>query len=663
MRFFTDTLDWHLTVKKKLVLLMVGFALVPSCILGVVSYIYSRNLSKSHAFNVQALASEALSRFEALLPQAQSSLVALSQRPELGDFSKAKPGTELLSASKILSEAGRSAKDFSLLLVTDAQRTILACQTPGSNLIGSRLDDSPEYRSALEGIASHGGFETIHLTQRSQHGFWIHAPLYSPQDKSRAVGVLSGFYSLEPITELIQGIRIDGRAQDASRYLQLIRNDGQIIVSPSFFLDKIPPLSRNLFDRLGALGPVRRASTAQGCVHHIKDEFGGIKEVGFAGSTHSSAIVLAFVDESFVYSGIDSFRYFLIAFMLLVTGLGALAARPIAGWIVRPMKLAADEARKVASGDLTGESEELFSDEAGELFAALAAMRQNLNSMAFRIKESSMQIFSAVTDISSTAKDQESASIDFGRSTGDIAIAAGQISQTSRELVDTMSGVNQVADETALLADSGRSGLISMEATMRQLAKASGSISSRLAIINEKAGNINSVTTTIAEIADQTNLLSLNAAIEAEKAGEYGHGFSVVAREIRRLADQTAIATLDIEEMVKEMQSAVSSGVMEMDKFSESVRQGVRDAGAISGQLEQIIERVQALTPQFALVNETMQSQSQGAQQINRAMLELSDAARNTSLTIQELNEATELLKEAVSNLEDEIAQLRTSLR
>ena len=117
---------------------------------------------------------------------------------------------------------------------------------------------------------------------------------------------------------------------------------------------------------------------------------------------------------------------------------------------------------------------------------------------------------------------------------------------------------------------------------------------SKLSVISERAGNINLVVTTITKVADQTNLLSINAAIEAEKAGEYGLGFLVVAREIRRLADQTAVATLDIERMVKEMQYSVSAGVMEMDKFSDQVRQGVGEVGHIGEQLGQIISAVQA---------------------------------------------------------------------
>src|SRR4030095_7834329 len=98
-----------------------------------------------------------------------------------------------------------------------------------------------------------------------------------------------------------------------------------------------------------------------------------------------------------------------------------------------------------------------------------------------------------------------------------------------------------------------------MSATMERLAKSTGSISTKLGVIREKASDINGVVTTITKVADQTNLLSVNAAIEAEKAGEYGLGFLVVAREIRRLADQSAVATLDIEQMVRQMQAAVSA--------------------------------------------------------------------------------------------------------
>ena len=104
---------------------------------------------------------------------------------------------------------------------------------------------------------------------------------------------------------------------------------------------------------------------------------------------------------------------------------------------------------------------------------------------------------------------------------------------------------------------------------------------------------------TITKVADQTSLLSLNAAIEAEKAGEYGAGFAVVAREIRRLANQTAVATLEIEQIVKDMQSAVSIGVMEMDKFNKSVGDSADRVSKIGDQVAKVIQQVQSLPPRW----------------------------------------------------------------
>ena len=178
-----------------------------------------------------------------------------------------------------------------------------------------------------------------------------------------------------------------------------------------------------------------------------------------------------------------------------------------------------------------------------------------------------------------------------------------------------------------------------METNMRGLDQATGSIGEKLAVINEKATNITGIVTTITKVADQTNLLSVNAAIEAEKAGEYGVGFLVVAREIRRLADQTANATLDIEQMVQQMQSAVSAGVMEMDRFTDQVRRAVKDVGLISQQMAQIIERVNTNTASFERVNESMQSQSQGADQMSEAMGQLTTSARQTTESLKEYSQ------------------------
>ena len=166
--------------------------------------------------------------------------------------------------------------------------------------------------------------------------------------------------------------------------------------------------------------------------------------------------------------------------------------------------------------------------------------------------------------------------------------------------------------------------------------------------------------TTITKVADQTNLLSINAAIEAEKAGEYGRGFLVVAREIRRLADQTAVATLDIENMVRQMQDAVSAGVMQMDKFSDEVRTGMSCVGEIGSDAGQIIEEVQGLSERFEQVNEGMR------QPVRRRPADQRGHARasrprpgNRPPRLDEFKKATGYLRQSVESLNREVGQFK----
>jgi methyl-accepting chemotaxis protein WspA len=356
----------------------------------------------------------------------------------------------------------------------------------------------------------------------------------------------------------------------------------------------------------------------------------------------------ALIDQQF-----SVVRTLLAATVLIV----ALVAWRLAKSITRPIRQAAALAERVAAGDLTATCQEHAPGEIGLLLTAVRKMTGDLRSLIGRIQKSSIVLLSTATEISAASKQQEQSVYEYGASTNEAAAAINEITATSQELLRTMTEVNEVVGQTARQAATGRDGLVGMDQTMRQLAESTGSIGSKLSIISERAANINMVVTTITKVADQTNLLSINAAIEAEKAGEYGLGFLVVAREIRRLADQTAVATLDIERMVKEMQYSVSAGVMEMDKFSEQVRVVVSEVQEIGGRLGEIIAGVQVLDERFDQVTEGMRVQSQGADQIREAMLRLSEVAGQTTASIHEFNSATDHLHEAVGDLKDEVSR------
>jgi len=225
-----------------------------------------------------------------------------------------------------------------------------------------------------------------------------------------------------------------------------------------------------------------------------------------------------------------------------------------------------------------------------------------------------------------------------------------------------MSQVASLSEAAVVTAADGQKGLIHMEETIAQLTGATATISSKLGLIDSKANNIGNVVTAITKVADQTNLLSLNAAIEAEKAGEYGAGFSVVAREIRRLADQTAIATLEIEQMVQEMLSSVSTGVMEMDRFTQDVSANAANIGQISEQISRIIHQVQSLAPQFETVTAGVATQAESAQQICSAMAQLSDSSQQTAESVKDTNHAISLLGTVAQELQSEVMSFKVAV-
>ncbi|MCY0108619.1 MULTISPECIES: methyl-accepting chemotaxis protein [Pseudomonas] len=356
---------------------------------------------------------------------------------------------------------------------------------------------------------------------------------------------------------------------------------------------------------------------------------------------------MANIDEAVAAAKISMFVSLLVA-VLAAGACGLLLMRAI----MAPMNRIVQILDIMRTGDLSSRLNLERKDEFGAVETGFNDMMTELTALVSQAQRSSVQVTTSVTEIAATSKQQQATATETAATTTEIGATSREIAATSRDLVRTMTEVSTAADQASVLAGSGQQGLARMEDTMHSVMGAADLVNAKLAILNEKAGNINQVVVTIVKVADQTNLLSLNAAIEAEKAGEYGRGFAVVATEVRRLADQTAVATYDIEQMVREIQSAVSAGVMGMDKFSEEVRRGMAEVQQVGEQLSQIIHQVQALAPRVLMVNEGMQAQATGAEQINHALVQLGDAS---SQTVESLRQASFAI--------DELSQVAVGLR
>lgn len=349
----------------------------------------------------------------------------------------------------------------------------------------------------------------------------------------------------------------------------------------------------------------------------------------------------------------------MIAAFILLTVVAALFGFRLIHVITLPLRRLTALMDTMRHGDFTQRMTVIRQDELGELSEGFNRMADEVMGLVGQVQRSGIRVSTSMTEIAATSKQQQATAAEVAATTTQIGATSREISATSKELVRTMNDVASVSENAANLASGGQAELAHMEETMQHVMEAAGSINAKLAVLNERAGDINQMVTTITKVADQTNLLSLNAAIEAEKAGEYGRGFAVVSSEIRRLADQTAVATYDIEQMVKDIQSAVSASVMGMDKFSEEVRRGLHDVHEIGGKLGAIITEVQALAPRFESVSEGMQMQATGAEQISEALLQLTDATQQTVESLRQSSSAIDELNQVSGGLHGSIARFK----
>lgn len=290
-------------------------------------------------------------------------------------------------------------------------------------------------------------------------------------------------------------------------------------------------------------------------------------------------------------------------------------------------------------------------DEINQVAFSFNHMAENFEQMMNRLQQLGQQLKMSTNQLTITSGEHANAIQKQGKATLEISSASQDIMNTSKSLANNIGEINDVAEHTSTLAQAGKNSLIHMENAMYDMVEVSQYLGGKLNTLNEKVKLITSVITTITEVADQTNLLSLNAAIEAERAGEFGRGFTVIAKEIRRLADQTASATLNIEKMIYEIIDSMLSNVSDVNAFVTQIRSGSEEVAKVKSQLITIIEDVHSLTDRFISVSQATQIQSIGVEHINQAIQELGKTTQYATFSTQQFENIIQQLNREASDL------------
>ncbi|UCV12519.1 methyl-accepting chemotaxis protein [Dechloromonas denitrificans] len=348
---------------------------------------------------------------------------------------------------------------------------------------------------------------------------------------------------------------------------------------------------------------------------------------------------------------------------LLLGGIaaGLLVLLSLIGWqvsssILRQLggepKDAAEIMQRVASGDLTAR---LDHAPAGSLLSALgnmvASLRQlvnEINSDANRLVTNAEQIASASDDVARAAEHQADSTSAMAAAIEELTVSSNHISDSARETA-------RETNEAVQLADQGSDRVQRASEAIQKISGTVSSTSERIKALEERANQVSSIANVIKDIAGQTNLLALNAAIEAARAGEQGRGFAVVADEVRKLAERTSSATLEIEQMISGIQNDTIGAVSAMSAVLPEVQEGVDLAGAAAESLRAIEEGAHRTLARVGEVADATQEQSSASTSIAQRVEQIANMVEETTTTIRGTVETAHQLEAIANNLKRQI--------
>ena len=331
--------------------------------------------------------------------------------------------------------------------------------------------------------------------------------------------------------------------------------------------------------------------------------------------------------------------------------LGLLAALLISRQITQPLQETLDIARRIADGDLTSETRVTRRDELGVLQKGILDMAGTLRALIGGIRDSATQIASAAEELSVVTEQTSTGVHKQKEETDQVATAMHEMSATVQDVASNAASAAHAAEKADTEAERGQQVVAESVQVIDSLAREVERAAQVIGELEDASATISSVVDVIRGIAEQTNLLALNAAIEAARAGEAGRGFAVVADEVRSLASRTQQSTEDIRAMIEKVQDGARRAVEVMEKSCTKAEAGREQLAETSAVLAQITAAVATINDMNAMIASAAEEQSSVAEEINRNITNVSEIAEDTSEASRQNVETSQALSGLAKHL------------
>lgn len=346
----------------------------------------------------------------------------------------------------------------------------------------------------------------------------------------------------------------------------------------------------------------------------------------------------------------------MIVVSLIMMIVSFFAARFLASKLVGPLVEMADESARFAQGDLTGRIPVRTNDEIGKTAAAFNNMAEKMHEIIKNINGAAENVGHSAGSLNLNAQQSAEAAGNVAETVSQVAegmstqaenITAARNSVdvffgTIKEMKKNTDSINNASDETAVAAQSGAEMMTDAVNKMKDIETSVARTAETIRVLSENSRAIGSIVDTIVAIADQTNLLALNAAIEAASAGEAGRGFNVVAGEVRKLAEESQKAAVEIKNKIESIQSDTDDAIKTMEAGSKDVQAGTTSINAVGEQFKAIQTRINDIKSQVNTFQTAAGSISNAAESIVASVKQIDEVSKTTSKHTETISAAAE---------------------